>query len=79
MHIEKITLHCTKIGTLGNYKKITQLMVNKKISKIEMSRRMGKSRSALDRLLDPQNSSVSLKTLDKAALSRGRRLDIQLV
>jgi DNA-binding Xre family transcriptional regulator len=58
---------------------ITQLMLNKKISKIEMSRRMGTSRSALDRLLDPKNSSVSLKTLDKAALSLGRRLNIQLV
>jgi antitoxin HicB len=58
---------------------ITQLMLNKKISKIEMSRRMGTSRAALDRLLDPKNSSVSLKTLDKAALSLGRRLNIQLV
>jgi DNA-binding Xre family transcriptional regulator len=54
-------------------------MFKKKISKIEMSRRMGTSRSALDRLLDPKNSSVSLKTLDKAALSLGRRLNIQLV
>ena len=58
---------------------IMQLMLNKKISKIEMSRRMGTSRAALDRLLDPKNSSVSLKTLDKAALSLGRRLNIQLV
>jgi antitoxin HicB len=58
---------------------ITQLMFDKKISKIEMSRRMGTSRAALDRLLDPKNSSVSLKTLDKAALSLGRRLNIQLV
>ena len=58
---------------------ITQLMLNKKISKIEMSRRMGTRRAALDRLLDPKNSSVSLKTLDKAALSLGRRLNIQLV
>jgi DNA-binding Xre family transcriptional regulator len=60
-------------------RQITQLMLNKKISKIEMSRRMGTSRAALDRLLDPKNSSVSLKTLDKAALSLGRRLNIQLV
>ena len=58
---------------------ITQLMFDKKISKIEMSRRMGTSRAAFDRLLDPKNSSVSLKTLDKAALSLGRRLNIQLV
>lgn len=58
---------------------ILNLMNEKKISKVEMSRRMGTSRSALDRLLDPANSSVSLKTLDKAASSLGRRLNIQLV
>jgi DNA-binding Xre family transcriptional regulator len=55
------------------------LMSEQKISKVEMSRRMGTSRSALDRLLDPSNASVSLKTLDKAASSLGRKLNIQLV
>jgi len=41
-------------------KPITQLMFRRNI-KVEMSRRMGTSRSALDRLLDPKNSSVSLR------------------
>lgn len=58
---------------------ILNLMSEQKISKVEMSRRMGTSRSALDRLLDPSNASVSLKTLDKAASSLGRKLNIQLV
>ena len=58
---------------------ILNLMSEQKISKVEMSRRMGTSRSALDRLLDPSNVSVSLKTLDKAASSLGRKLNIQLV
>jgi len=58
---------------------ILNLMSEQKISKLEMSRRMGTSRSALDRLLDPSNVSVSLKTLDKAASSLGRKLNIQLV
>jgi len=57
---------------------ILNLMNEKNISKVEMSRRMGTSRSALDRLLDPKNSSVSLKTLDKAASSLGKKLNIQL-
>ncbi len=57
---------------------ISQLMITSKISKIEMSRRMGTSRSALDRLLDPRNPSVSLKTLDRAATSLGKRLIIQI-
>lgn len=60
-------------------RQILQLMTDQKISKVEMSRRMGTSRSALDRLLSPQNSSVSLKTLDRAACSLGKRLNIQLV
>jgi DNA-binding Xre family transcriptional regulator len=55
---------------------ILNLMSEQKISKVEMSRRMGTSRSALDRLLDPSNASVSLKTLDKAASSLGRKLNI---
>jgi DNA-binding Xre family transcriptional regulator len=59
-------------------KQISQLMISKKISKVEMSRMMGTSRSALDRLLDPKNQSVSLKTLDKAATSLGKRLIIQI-
>ncbi|KAF0159676.1 MAG: hypothetical protein FD159_421 [Syntrophaceae bacterium] len=58
---------------------ILNLMSEQKISKVEMSRRMGTSRSALDRLLDPSNASVSLKTLDKAASSLGRKLNIQLL
>jgi DNA-binding Xre family transcriptional regulator len=58
---------------------ILNLMSEQKISKVEMSRRMGTSRSALDRLLDPSNASVSLKTLDKAASSLRRKLNIQFV
>jgi antitoxin HicB len=60
-------------------RQILKLMTDQKISKIEMSRRMRTSRSALDRLLNPQNSSVSLKTLDRAAFSLGKRLNIQLL
>ena len=60
-------------------RQIIKLMTDQKISKVEMSRRMGTSRSALDRLLSPQNTSVSLKTLDRAAASLGKRLNIQLV
>ena len=57
---------------------ILQLMTQQKISKVDMSKRMGTSRSALDRLLNPKNPSVSLKTLDKAATSLGKRLIIQI-
>jgi len=58
---------------------IMQMMEEKKISKLEMAKRMGTSRSALDRLLDPHNPSVSLKTLERAAASLGKKLSIQLI
>jgi len=60
-------------------KQILELMAEQEISKMEMARRMGTSRSALDRLLNPQNPSVSLKTLDRAAASLGKRLNVCLV
>jgi DNA-binding Xre family transcriptional regulator len=60
-------------------RQILQLMTDQKISKMAMSKKMGTSRSALDRLLDPKNTSVSLKTLDRAAASLGKRLNIQIV
>jgi hypothetical protein len=44
-----------------------------------MSERMGTSRTAVDRLLDPANGSVTLLTLEKAASAVGKRLRIELV
>lgn len=49
------------------------------LSKAAMSARMGTSRAALDRLLDPGNSSVTLATLERAAAAVGRRLRLELV
>jgi hypothetical protein len=47
-------------------------------SKIEMANKMHTSRSALDRLLDPDNTSVTLNTLVKAAHFLGKKLCITL-
>lgn len=49
------------------------------VSKMEMARRMGSSRSALDRLLDPDNDSVTLGTLRKAAAAVGRQIRLELI
>ena len=49
------------------------------VSKVEMARRMGSSRSALDRLLDPANDSVTLGTLSKAAAAVGLEVRLELV
>ena len=49
------------------------------LSKAEMARRMRTSRAALDRLLDPENDSVTLNTLQKAATVIGREVRLVLV
>lgn len=58
---------------------VQQAMEKGKVSKTEMARRMNTSRSALNRLLDPGNESVTLQTLTKAARAVGRELQISLV
>ena len=57
---------------------ITQKMEVEHISKTKMAELMDTSRSALDRLLDPANTSVTLHTLDNAARAVGKTLRIEL-
>ena len=57
---------------------IKEMMEAQNLSKVEMARRMRTSRAALDRLLDPENSSVTLNTMDKAARSLGKHLRLTL-
>jgi predicted XRE-type DNA-binding protein len=58
---------------------IRSMMESQNLSKAEMARRMETSRAALDRLLDPENRSVTLFTMDKAARSLGKRLRLTLI
>lgn len=53
-------------------------MAEENLTKAEMARRMETSRSALDRLLDPENASVTLQTLQGAAQALGGRLKVEL-
>ena len=48
------------------------------LSKSAMAEKMHTSRTALDRLLDPTNVSVTLQTLERAALALGKSLKIEL-
>ncbi len=48
------------------------------ISKSALAEKMHTSRSALDRLLDPSNVSVTLQTLERVALALGKNLKIEL-
>ena len=58
---------------------IEQLMDEQKITKTAMARRMNTSRASLDRLLDPENKSVTLQTLERAALALEKRLRVEFV
>ncbi len=56
-----------------------EAMAEQGLSKTAMAERMNTSRQQLDRLLDPNNESVTLQTLQRAAQAVGRRLKVELV
>jgi antitoxin HicB len=58
---------------------VEQAMKERGLSKSKMAKSMQTSRAALDRLLDPEYESVTLRTLDKAARAVGKRIKIDLV
>ena len=58
---------------------IQKVMEEQNLSKSEMARRMNTSRSALNRLLDPENTSITLLTLARAALGVNKRVHFQFV
>ncbi len=55
---------------------LSEMMRKQKVTKAMMAKRMKTSRAALDRLLDPENNSVTLLTMNKAASALGKRLYI---
>ena len=58
---------------------IKAAMEKDSLTKAAMAHRMQTSRRALDRLLDPTNTSVTLHTLQRAAGAVGRQLRLELV
>ncbi|MDP6524884.1 MAG: helix-turn-helix transcriptional regulator [Kiritimatiellia bacterium] len=57
---------------------IEQEMAERNLTKSALARMMHTSRSSLDRLLDPENASVTLLTLESVAQALGKRLKVQL-
>ena len=58
---------------------LEEAMKQHKLIRIEMARRMKTSRVQFDRLLDPDNDSVTLATLRRAAAIVGREVRLELV
>ena len=59
--------------------KVADLMEKRDFNKTTMAAEMRTSRAAINRILDPENTSVTLTTLNKVARSLGRKLKIELV
>ena len=57
---------------------IAEEMKKKNLTKTEMASRTKTSRAALERLLDPENASITLITLERAASALGKKLTVQL-
>ncbi len=60
-------------------RQLDALMREKRLTKTVLARRMRTSRAQLDRVLDPDNESVTLGTLTRAAHAVGRKLRLELV
>ena len=58
---------------------IAQEMEKKGLSKTQMAEAMQTSRAALDRLLVPENTSVTLKTIERAASVLGKQIHVELM
>lgn len=56
---------------------IKQEMELRNISKTALAKMMKTSRSSVDRLLDPKNSSITLLTLENVAVALGKKLKLQ--
>jgi DNA-binding Xre family transcriptional regulator len=55
---------------------LQQAMQERNLSKTHLATLLGTSRAALNRLLDPENTSVTLLTLAKASRLLGKRMEI---
>lgn len=57
---------------------LEQEMKRRKMSRAKLASRMKTSRSVIDRLFAPDESSVTLQLLEQAALALGRKLKLEL-
>jgi predicted XRE-type DNA-binding protein len=58
---------------------LQEIIKKEQLTKTALATRLETSRAAVDRLLDPENESITLLTLKKAANVLGKKLRFQLV
>jgi len=69
--------------TARAHKRLLSLQLNEameasKISKVQLAEKLQTSRSQIDRLLDPDNTAITLESLERLASAVGRQLRIDL-
>ncbi len=57
---------------------LEKAMTARHITKAEVAKRLKTSRTGIDRLLDPQNTSITLNTMAKVAQLLGKRIEFSL-
>lgn len=57
---------------------LEKAMAEQNITKAEIAKRLNTSRTGVDRLLDPDNTSITLNTIAKVARLLGKRIDFAL-
>lgn len=74
--LEEVNAAAVKAVIARNLK---EYMSREQITQTAMAKELGTSRSGLHRLLDPENTSVTLLTLNRAATVLGKKIEINLV
>jgi len=59
-------------------RELKKIMNEHNISKAEIAKRLKTSRTGVDRLLDPENTSITLNTMAKVADLLGKRIEFAL-
>ncbi len=59
-------------------RELAKAMNEQDISKAEIAKRLKTSRTGVDRLLDPENTSITLNTMAKVASLLGKRIEFAL-
>ncbi len=73
--LEEVTAAATKRVLVWQ---LSQAMKKQRVTKSVLAKRMKTSRMALDRLLDADNTSVTLQTMGRAAAALGKELSVAL-
>lgn len=55
---------------------LADIMQDKKITKTELAKKLATSRSQLDRILDPENTSITIEVLERVARAVGKKLHV---